>query len=224
MPKPIDTTNPLGSIRSDLGLSLADFAKRVGHGRASLKLAESGIRPVTAELARKIALAVAVPAHAIRLRSWSDADRKMYRPKEEANIGHFDDSQPVGLLPEILALYFAMTECGIDPRLGLAALRAQIREAIERFKIDPALFKSAHSELKSALFGTFADWQGNTKPPISSVALAVRKTDAMHRAKKAAENSDVDWATANRKLLTVAQIRLLKRNRVKARLNAPRKP
>src|SRR5664280_3004187 len=170
MPKPPNLTSSVAAIRNAMGMKLEDFAQFVGHGAAMLKQIEAGRKPMSDELADKIQLATGVSHKLLRKSKWTAKDRKTFTPNtigtaafggpgiQEARLA------PLRLLPDIMAIYFALLAEGVNPELALIPLRREIARTMDRWNINPERASSLRSDFMERLFAVRGDEQGKAKP------------------------------------------------------------
>jgi transcriptional regulator with XRE-family HTH domain len=86
MAKPINKKNPVAAVRGALNLTVEEFSARVGIGVSVLKKIEAGLRPVDADTAKKLSVAIAINPRALQMKAWKEADRAKFLPRREPTL------------------------------------------------------------------------------------------------------------------------------------------
>lgn len=178
---------PVAIIRAQRGLGIHEFATMISRGGPpvgvdTLKKAESGRRRVGPELARRISLAVGIPAAEIMREKWTAKDRETYRAKPHANVGNFSDKKPLEHALGVIALYFAAVECGLNPEFIEIALDQLRADAVYRLGIAPEVFAQSSQDVLSAFRNP-----AMKKDPFHAMIDALSATGTRNRAKQAAD-------------------------------------
>jgi transcriptional regulator with XRE-family HTH domain len=186
MPKAPNLSNPIAAIRHEMGMKLEEFAEYVGHGAAMLKQIEAGRKPMSDELRDKIHDKTGVPYDLLLKNRWVKQDRDAVRGMSTAAFGGPSPSEDMGLeplelLPDIMAIYFAMLAVGVSPKMALLPIRREIAKTLWRWGGEqPAemleVFKKAQREIYLNLFAVSGDQQGIQKPFFKSILTQLADT------------------------------------------------